>query len=76
MTISATEFKAKCLELLDRVYETGERIQVTKWGKVVAELGPVAGSRVESAKAGFAREEIAIYGDEIEPVGGDWEALS
>lgn len=74
MTVSATEFKAKCLELLDRVFETGERIQVTKRGKVVAELGPVGARSAEPAKAGFAREEIAIFGDVVAPCGEEWEA--
>ena len=39
-TIKAGEFKAKCLALLDEVAETGETIEITKRGKVVARLGP------------------------------------
>jgi len=38
MVISATEFKAKCLSLIDRVQSRGERITITKRGRVVAEL--------------------------------------
>lgn len=38
MEISATEFKAKCLRLLDQVYQTGETLQITKHGKPVARL--------------------------------------
>jgi prevent-host-death family protein len=38
LVISATEFKAKCLELMDLVNETGVTIQITKRGKVVAEM--------------------------------------
>jgi prevent-host-death family protein len=41
-TISASAFKAKCLGLLDEVAETGETIVVTKRGRPVARLTPVA----------------------------------
>lgn len=37
-TIKASEFKAKCLKLLDEVTATGEDIVVTKRGKVVARV--------------------------------------
>ena len=41
VTISATEFKAKCLELLDRLAARKvSRIKVTKRGRVVAVLTP------------------------------------
>lgn len=38
--IPATEFKAKCLALIDRVRERGEPITITKRGRVVARLVP------------------------------------
>jgi len=41
--ISASEFKARCLALLDRVAETGERVVVTKHGRAVAQLAPLDG---------------------------------
>lgn len=37
-TISATRFKAECLQLLDDVAESGETIVVTKRGKPVARV--------------------------------------
>lgn len=40
MKISATDFKAHCLALLDRVRERGEPLVITKRGKVVARLVP------------------------------------
>lgn len=40
MKINATEFKAKCLALIDKVHETGEPLLITKWGRVVASLRP------------------------------------
>jgi prevent-host-death family protein len=41
-TIPATRFKAECLQLLDDVAESGETIIVTKRGKPVARLLPLA----------------------------------
>ena len=37
-TIKASEFKAKCLKLMDEVAESGEEIIITKNGKPVAKL--------------------------------------
>ena len=39
--VAAAEFKATCLELMDRVRETGGEYVVTKHGKPVAKLIPV-----------------------------------
>lgn len=36
--ISATEFKAKCLRLLDEVQRTGEDLVISKRGRPVARL--------------------------------------
>lgn len=38
MKIQASEFKAKCLALIDSVHQTGEPILISKRGKVVAKL--------------------------------------
>jgi prevent-host-death family protein len=40
-TIKASEFKAKCLALMDEVALTGETIRVTKHGKPIVELRPI-----------------------------------
>jgi prevent-host-death family protein len=39
-TVPATEFKARCLELMDRVAEGRETYVITKHGKPVAKLVP------------------------------------
>ncbi len=39
-TINASEFKAKCLALLDEVAETGEHLVILKRGRPVAEVVP------------------------------------
>lgn len=40
-TMPASEFKAKCLALMDEVARTGEAVLITKNGKPVAQLTPV-----------------------------------
>ncbi len=39
-TLSASEFKAKCLAIMDQVQRTGEMISITKRGREVARLVP------------------------------------
>ena len=61
-TVSATEFKAKCLDLLDQVGTRRiERLEITKHGKVVAVLIPPA-SREESVLQlhGFLRGSVVV----------------
>ena len=71
-TIKASEFKAKCLQLMDEVAETGRPVVITKNGRPVAQLGPVV-SR-PATLAGAHRGKIAIVGDILAPVDADWEA--
>jgi prevent-host-death family protein len=40
-TVGASEFKAKCLSILDQVATRGARVVITKRGRPVAELVPV-----------------------------------
>ena len=40
-TMTATEFRAKCLRLMDEVAETGREIVTTKRGRPVARLAPI-----------------------------------
>ncbi|MGE0408466.1 MAG: type II toxin-antitoxin system Phd/YefM family antitoxin [Amphiplicatus sp.] len=63
-TITATEFKAKCLKLMDEVAETGETILVTKHGEVVAKIAPV-GDETPKRKSifGMHKELIRIPPD-------------
>ena len=71
-TIKASEFKAKCLRLMDEVAETGAPVVITKNGRPVAQLGPVV-SR-PATLAGAHRGKIAIVGDILTPVDVEWEA--
>jgi prevent-host-death family protein len=74
-TIQASEFKAKCLALMDDVARSGETIIITKNGKPVAELRPHRPPRAKSL-IGLHKGRIAIKGDIISPIGENlWEAL-
>ena len=46
-TIRASDFKARCLAILDHVHATGERLVILKRGQPVAEIGPVTRSGAE-----------------------------
>ena len=72
-TIKASEFKARCLALMDEIYESGEEIVITKRGKPVAKLAPCESRPRTLFGAGG---EIAIHGDIIEPIDVEWEAES
>jgi prevent-host-death family protein len=65
--VSATEFKAKCLGILDEVAERGETITITKRGRPVAVLGPPPRRAFKSTANSWAgRAEIVgdiVYGD-------------
>ena len=46
-TINASDFKAHCLAILDRVSATGVRVVILKRGRPVAELGPAIRAHAE-----------------------------
>jgi prevent-host-death family protein len=48
MKVPAAVFKAQCLQLMDQVARTGEAVVVTKHGRPVAQLVPIAASRKSS----------------------------
>lgn len=72
-TIKASEFKAKCLALMDEVARTGKPVLVTKNGKPVAGLRPHR-PRPESA-LGVWKDRLFVEGDIISPIDVEWDAL-
>ncbi len=72
--VAATQFKAKCLELLKEVHDRKRNcVVITKRGKPYAKLVPIEDEEVAfyGCLAGLA----TYSGDLTEPTGGDWEAL-
>ena len=71
--INATEFRAKCLALMDEVAQTGATVVITKNGKPVAELVP---HRPRKPRArGCLKGLLFITGDIISPIDVEWDAL-
>ena len=73
-TIEVSEFKAKCLKLMDEVAENGEEIVITKNGSPTARLVPYR----QRPKDWFGadRDRLKILGDTISPIEAEWEAES
>lgn len=49
-----TEFKAKCLGLIDEISQTGDSITITKRGRPVATVGPVRKRSLVSTEGAWA----------------------
>jgi len=63
--ISAAEFKARCLALMDDVSTTGETILITKRGKAVAQLAPAKQRRRNIL--GSLRGKVKVKGKITDP---------
>jgi prevent-host-death family protein len=71
-TLAASEFKAKCLHLLDEVAESGRSLVITKRGRPVARVTPVAPS--QKPLRGSWKGRIRIKGDIVNfNVADEWE---
>ncbi|MHB8471125.1 MAG: type II toxin-antitoxin system Phd/YefM family antitoxin [Gaiellaceae bacterium] len=69
-TIAASEFKAKCLALLDEVAQTRETLVVTKRGKPVARVVPA-----EEPRSLIGSVTSLISDDELVHGGLDWRGF-
>ena len=72
LKIKASEFKAKCLHLMDLVNEKQEEIIITKNGKPVSKLIPY--QTRPSTLFGLHRHHIQYSDDLIESVDQQWDA--
>jgi len=71
--VKASEFKAKCLALMDEVQRTGQGVVITKRGKPIAELVP---HRSPNRNArGILKDRLFITGDIISPIDVERDAL-
>ena len=68
--VKASEFKAKCLQLMDEVAASGEEIIITKRGRPVSRLTPYR----EKSKMAFGRNRDNIHSlkDIVEPMPAEW----
>ena len=73
-TIQASEFKAKCLALMDKIAASGETLVVTKKGIPIVEMKPFSGKRVTSPFG--LHPDLEIHGDILAPLEENlWEVL-
>lgn len=72
--IKASEFKAKCLQIMDEVASSGEPVMTTKNGVAVAQLVPA--KRKPDTLFGALKGSMQITGDIVASIDSDWEALS
>ena len=74
--IAISEFKAKCLALLEQVQKTKRPIRITRFGKPVAEVVPTSPA-ASSNWMGSMKDRIEILGDVVSPANEerDWEVL-
>lgn len=57
--VTATEFKAKCLSILDEISTKGGSVTVTKRGRPMATLGPVQ-QKAFKTSAGMLKGKVDI----------------
>jgi len=69
--VPAGEFKAKCLALFDEVETRGRSFVVTKRGRAVARVVPLAATKPSSLLGSLLHEE-----DLLEPIHVEWDAQS
>ncbi len=71
-TLKASEFKARCLKLMDEVQKTGKEIVITKNGKPVSKLVPY---RVKAPTLlGLHKGKIDSGDRDIFATGESWDA--
>ena len=73
-TMKASEFKTKCLQLMDEVADGGGEVVITKNGRPTARL--VAYQEKPKTLFGIDRGKLQILGDITSPIDVEWEAES
>ena len=75
MEITAAEFKARCLKLMDEVQATQQPITVTKRGRPVARLVPIEPDEIPPL-FGCLKGSVTANDDLIAPIDVDWDVGS
>jgi prevent-host-death family protein len=75
--VAISEFKAKCLGLLEQVQKTKKPIRVTRFGKPIAEVVPASPEAGPADWIGSMKDTMKILGEVVSPANdeSDWEAL-
>jgi prevent-host-death family protein len=70
--MSASVFKARCLELMDLVAAGRGEVVITKRGEPVAKLVPVTARAPDII--GYLKGTVTYHGDIVAPTGERWNA--
>jgi prevent-host-death family protein len=75
--VAISEFKAKCLALLEQVRATKKPIRITRFGKPVAEVVPPTAVMDREKWFGSMKDTFEILGDIVSPANDEdeWEVL-
>ena len=71
--IPATQFKARCLSILDTVQRKRTTVVISKHGKPVAKLVPLDADPVPSLY-GSMKGTVRYVGDIMSPIEDEWNA--
>src|SRR5260370_17265120 len=74
ITLPVSEFKAKCLRLLEEVESKGNRIVITKRGRPIAQVAPIISPKVRLR--GTWERLVEIKGDIVHFSDDTWEPNS
>ena len=75
-TLLISDFKAKCIEILNAVHDGGEPVVVTRRGKPLAKIVPLLAPKAIPRKLGSMVGEATECGDIVHGgFEGDWEGL-
>lgn len=74
--VAISEFKAKCLGMLEEVRKTRRPIRVTRFGEPVAEVVPPSVTKSSRKRLGSMAGTAKILGDIVGPTTSwdDWDA--
>lgn len=67
--IAISEFKAKCLGILEQVRKTRKPVLITRFGEPVAEVVPPSAAKVAGRQLGCMVGTGKIRGDIVGPTG-------
>jgi prevent-host-death family protein len=73
-SVLISEFKAKCIQLLKKVNETGRPLLVTLRGKPLARVEPAGSFPAQGVELGAMRGTVQIRGDIVHTdTTSEWE---
>src|SRR5437660_1596440 len=72
-SVTVTEFKTHCLELIDQAMKNGKSFLLTKRGEPAAMLNPPPKKQPRKWIPGQFRDEVKVVGDIVSPLDVEWE---